>query len=93
MAFGPITSWQNEGERVEALTDFLGLQITVDGDCSHKIKRQLLLGKKAMTNQDSVLEGRDIISLTKVCIVKAIVFPTVINRCELDHREGWMSKI
>ena len=72
MASGPITSWQIEGEKVEAGMDFilLGSKITVDGDCSHKIKRCLLLGRKAMTNLDSILKSRDITLLTKVCVVK-----------------------
>ena len=84
MASSPITSWQIEGERVEAVTDFifLGSKITVDGDCSYEIKRHLLLGKKAMTNKDSILKSRDITLLTKVHIVKAMVFPVVMCRCE-----------
>ena len=79
MASGPITSWQTEGEKVEVVTDFffLGSKITVDGDCSHEIRRQLLLLRKAMTNLDSVLKSRDITLLTKVHIVKAMVFPVV----------------
>ena len=84
MAFGPITSWQIEGEKVETVTDFifLGFKITADGDCSHDIKKHLLLGRKAMTNLNSVLKSRDITLLTKVCIVKAIVFPVVMYGCE-----------
>ena len=84
MASGPITSWQIEGEKVEIVTDFLflGSKITADGDCSHKIRRQSLLGKKAMTNLDSVLKSRNITLLTKVCIVKAMVFPVVTYGCE-----------
>ena len=84
MASGPITSWQIEGEKVEALTDFifLGSKITVDDDCSHEIKRRLLFGKKAMTKLDSVLKGRDITLMTKVCIIKATVFPVVMYGCE-----------
>ena len=80
MASGPITSWQIEGEKVEAVTDFifLGSKITADGDCSHEIKRCLLLGRKAMTNLDSVLKTRDITLLTNVHIVKAMVFPVVM---------------
>ena len=76
MASGPITSWQIDGEKHETMTDFifLGSKITADGDCSHEIKRCLLLGRKAMTNLDSVLKSRDITLLTKVCIVKAMVF-------------------
>ena len=84
MTSSPITSWQIDGEKVEALTDFifLGSKITMDGDCSHKIKRYLLLGRIAMTNLDSVLKSRDITLLTKVHIVKAIVFPVVMYGCE-----------
>ena len=80
MASGPITSWQIEGEKVEAVTDFifLGSKITADGDCSHEIKRHLLLGRKAMTNLDSILKSRDITLLTKICTVKAMVFPVVM---------------
>ena len=79
MASSPITSWQIDGEKVVAVTDFLLLssRITVDGDCSHKIKRCLLLERKAMTNLDSILKSREITLLTKVCIVKAMVFPVV----------------
>ena len=84
MAYGPITSGQIEGEKVEAVTDFLilGSKITVDGDCSHEIKRRLLLGRKAMTNLDSILKSRDITLLTKVCILKGIVFPIVRYGCQ-----------
>ena len=84
MASSPITSWQIDGENVEAATDFifLGSEITVDGDCSHKIKRRLLLASKAMTNLDSILKSRDITLPTTVHIVKVIVFPVVINRYE-----------
>ena len=84
MATSPITSWQIEGGKVEAVTDFifLGSKVTVDGDCSHEIKRCLLLGRKAMTNLDSVLKSRDITLLTKVRIVKATVFPAVTYGCE-----------
>ena len=80
MASGPITSWQIDGETMETVTDFifLGSKITADSDCSHEIKRHLLLGRKAMTNLDSVLKSRDIAFLTKVCIVKAVVFPVFI---------------
>ena len=76
MAFGPITSWQIDGERMETLTDFifLGSKITADGDCSHEIKRRLLLGRKAMTNLDSILKSRNITLLMKVCIIKGMVF-------------------
>ena len=83
MVSGPITSWQIEGENMEVVTDlFLGSTITADGDCSHEIRRQLLLGKKAMTNLDSVLKSRDISLLTKVHIVKPMVFPVVIYICK-----------
>ena len=84
MASSPITSWQIDGEKVETVTDsiFLGFNITVDGDSSHEIKRRLLLGRKAMTNLDNVLKSRDINLLTKVHIVKAMVFPVVMNGCE-----------
>ena len=82
MASGPITSWQIE--TMETVTDFifLGSKITADGDCNHEIKRYLLLGRKAMTNLDSVLKSRDITLLTKVHLVKAMVFPVVMYRCE-----------
>ena len=84
MASGPIILWQIEEEKVEAVTDFifLGSKITVDGDCSREIKRHLLFRRKAITNLDSVLKSRDIILLTKVYLVKAIVFPLVTYRCE-----------
>ena len=84
MGSGPITSWQIEGGKVETVTDFifLGSIITADGDCSHEIKRYLLLGRKAMTNLDSILKSRDITLLTKVCLVKAMVFPVVMYGCE-----------
>ena len=84
MASGSITSWQIDGETVETVRDFifLGSKITVDGDCSHKIKRHLLLGRKAMTKLDSILKSRDIILPTKVCLVKAMVFPVVMYGCE-----------
>ena len=84
MASGPITSWQIDGEKGETLTDFifLGSKITADNDCSHEIKRRLLLGRKAMTNLDSMLKSRDITLLTKVCIVKDIIFPVVMYGCE-----------
>ena len=84
MAFGPITSWQIDGETLEIVTDFifLGSKITADGDCSCEIKRCLLLGRKAMTNLDSILKGRDITLPTKVHLVKAMVFPVVMYRCE-----------
>ena len=84
MASGPITSWQIDGETVETETDFifLGSKITADGNCSHEIKRRLLLGRKAMTNPDSVLKSRDITLPTKVCIVKAMAFPVVMYGCK-----------
>ena len=84
MVSGPITSWQIEGGKVEAVTDFisLGSKTTVDGDCNHKIKRHLLLGRKAMTNLDRVLKSRDITLPAKVHMVKAVVFPVVMYRCE-----------
>ena len=84
MASGPITSWQIDGETVETVRDFifLGSKITVDGDCSHEIKRHLLLGRKVMTNLDSILKSRDITLPTKVCLVKAMVFPVVMYGCE-----------
>ena len=84
MASGPITSWQTDGETMETVTDFifLGSRITADGDCSHEIKRRLLLGRKAMTNLDSILKRRDITLPTKVHIVKAMVFPVVMYGCE-----------
>ena len=84
MASSPITSWQIEGETMEIGTDFIwgGSKITADGDCSHEIKRHLLLERKAMTNLDSVLKSRDITLLTKVCLVKVIVFPVVMYGCE-----------
>ena len=85
MAFGPITSWQIDEGKVETVSDliFLGFKITVDGYCSHKIKRHLLLERKTMTNLDSVLTSRDTTLLTKVCLVKAMIFSTVIYRCKI----------
>ena len=84
MASGPITSWQIDGETVETMTDFifLGSKITAGGDCSHEIKRRLLLGTKAMTNLNSILKSRDITLSTKVHIVKAMVFPVITYGCE-----------
>ena len=84
MASGPITAWQTEGEKVETMTDFIFLvsKITVDGDCSHEIKRHLFLGRKAMTNLDSILKSTDITLQTKVHIVKVMVFPVVMHQCE-----------
>ena len=85
MASGPITSWQIDGERVETVSDFifLGSKITADGDCSHEIKRHLLLGRKVMTNLDSILKSRDITLPTKIHLVKAMIFPVVIYGCEI----------
>ena len=84
MASSPITSWQIEGEKVEMVTDFIlgDSKITADGDCSHEIKSSLLLGKKAMTKLDNTLKSKDIILLTKFYIVKAVVFPLVMHRCD-----------
>ena len=84
MASGPTTSWQIDGETVETVADFiiLGSNITADGDCSHKIKGRLLLGRKVITNLDSILKSRDITLPTKVCLVKATVFPVAIYGCE-----------
>ena len=83
-ASGPITSWEIDGETMETVADFifLGSKITADGDCSHEIKRHLLLGRKVMTNLDSILKSRDITLPTKVCLVKAMVFPMVMYGCE-----------
>ena len=84
MAFGPITSWEIDGETVETVSDFIFLssKITTDGDCSHEIKRCLLLGRKVMTNLDSIFKSRGITLPTKVCLVKAMVFPVVMYGCE-----------
>ena len=84
IAFGPITSWEIDGEIVETVSDFifLGSKVTADGDCSHEIKRRLVLGRKVMTNLDSILKIRDITLSTKVCLVKAMVFPVVMYGCE-----------
>ena len=89
MASGPITSWQIDGETVETVADFisLGSKITADGDCSHEIKRHLLLGRKVMTNLDSILQSRDITLSTKFHLVKAIIFPVVIYGCD-----SWTTK-
>ena len=89
MASGPITSWQIDGETMETVRDFifLGSKITADGDCSHKIKRRLLHGRKTMTNLDRILKSRNIALLTKVFLVKAMVFPVVMYGCE-----GWTIK-
>ena len=84
MVSGPIISWQIDGEIMETVTDFIlgGSKITADGDCNHEIKRRLLLGRKAMTNLDSILKSRDITLRTKVHLVKAMVFPVVMYGCE-----------
>ena len=84
MVSGPITSWQIDGEAMETVRDFIlgGSKITTDGNYSHEIKRRLLLGRKGMTNQDSILKSRDITLLTQVCLVKAIVFPVAMYGCE-----------
>ena len=84
MASGPITSWEIDGETVESEADFIlgGSKITADSDCSHEIKRRLLLGRKVMTNLDSILKSKDITLATKVCLVKAMVFPVVMYGCE-----------
>ena len=89
MASGPITSWEIDGETVETVRDFIlgGSKITADGDCSHEIKRRLLFGRKVITNLDSILKSRDITLPTKVCVVKAMVFPVVMYGCE-----SWMVK-
>ena len=85
MVSGPITSWQINGETMKTVTDFTlgGYKITADGDCSHEIKRHLLLGKKVMTNLDSILKSRDITLSTKILFVKAMVFPVVMYGCEI----------
>ena len=90
MASGPITSWKIDGETVETVADFIlgGFKITAYGDCSHEIKRCLLLGRKVTTNLDSIFESRDITLLTKVHLVKAMVSPVVMYGCELDCEEG-----
>ena len=84
MAYSPITSWQIDGETVETVSEFIfvGSKITADGDCSHEIKRHLLLGRKVMTNLNNILKSRDIILSTKDCLVKAMVFPVVMYGCE-----------
>ena len=89
MASGPITSWKIDGETMETVTDFVfwGSKITADGDCSHEIKRRLLLGRKGMTSLHSILKSRDITLPTKVCLVKAMVFPVVMHGCE-----SWIMK-
>ena len=94
MASSPITSQQIDGEKMETVADFifLGSKITADGDWSHEIKRCLLLGRKVMTNLDSILKSRDITWSTEVHLVKAMVFPVVIRMWELDHKEKWVLK-
>ena len=89
MASGPITSWKIDGETMETVTDFIlgGSKITVDGDCSHEIKRRLLLRRKVMTNLGSILKSRDIALPTKICLVKAMFFPTIMYGCD-----GWTIK-
>ena len=84
MASGPITSWQMDGETVKTVADFIfpGSKITADGDCSHEIKRRLLLGRKVMTNPDSILKSTDITLPTKVCLVNAMIFPVVMYGCD-----------
>ena len=92
MASGPITSWQIDGETVETVRDFIlgGAKITADGDCSHEIKRRLLLGRKVMINLDSILKSRDITLPTKICLVKGMVFLAVMYGCE--YKESWVQK-
>ena len=94
MASGPITSWQIDGKTVETLSHFIFLvsKITADGDCSYKIKRCFLLGRKVVTNLDSIFKSRDITFPTKVRLVKAMVFPVVMYGCELDYQESWVPK-
>ena len=84
MASGPVTPWEIDGETIETVSDFIlgGSEITADGDCSHEMKRRLLLGRKVMTNLDSIFKSRDITLSTKVCLVKAMVFPVVMYGCE-----------
>ena len=90
MASGPITSWQIDGETMKTVTDFvfLGSKITADGDYSHEIERCLFLGRTVMNNLNNILKSRDITFLTKVHLVKPMVFPVVVYECELDHKEG-----
>ena len=90
MPSGPITSWQIDGETMEIVADFifLGSKIIAYGDCSHEIKRHLLLARKVMTNLDSIFKSRDVTLSTKVCLVKAVVFPVVMYGCELDYKEN-----
>ena len=93
MASSPITSWQIDGETVETVTDFIlgGSKITADGDCLHEMKRRLLLGRKAMTNLDSILKSRDIVLLTKIRIVKAMVFPVIMYGCESEVAQSCLT--
>ena len=90
MASSHTPSWQIHGKTVETVSDFIlgGSKIPADGDCSHEIKRHLLLGRKAMTNLDSILKSRDITLTTKICLVKGMIFPVVMYGCELDHKES-----
>ena len=90
MASGPINSWEIDGETVKTVADFIlgGSKVTADGDCSHEIKRRLVLGRKVMTNLDSILKSRDITLPAKVCLVKVMVFPVVMYGCELDYKES-----
>ena len=90
MASGPINLWQIDGETMETVRDliFWGSKITADGDCSHEIKKRLLLGRKIMTHLDSILKSKNIALLTKVGLVKAMVFPVVMYGCELDYKES-----
>ena len=94
MASSPITSWEIDGETMETVADFifLGSKITADGDCSHEIKRRLLLGRKAMTKLDNILKSRDITLLTKVCLVKAVFSSSHVWMWELDYKESWVPK-
>ena len=94
IASGPITSWEIDGETLKTVSDFIfsGSKITVDGDCSHEIKRRLLLGRKVMTNLDSMFKNRDITLSTKVCLVKAMDFPLIMYGCELHCEESWTPK-
>ena len=95
MVSGPITSWQKDGKTVETVTEFIlaGSKITADGDCSHEIKRHLLLGRKFMTNLDSILKSRDITLSTKVSLVKATVFPVVMYMWDLGYKKDWTLRI
>ena len=94
LASGPVTSWQIDGETVETASDFIlgGSKITADGECRHEIKRCLLLGRKVMTNSDSILKSRDITLPTKVCLIKAMISPVVMYGCELDCEDNLVPK-